>query len=112
MMPAAVARPRAPVSQPPANRIRPPNRAGYRHGSAVESGARAGTGPPPGASPSQVVPIVQTSFDELNGEISPDGQRFLMIKENSAGDPNATPASLIVVLNWFEELKAKLPHAK
>lgn len=167
-----------------------------------------GTGPPPGASPSQVVPLVQTSFDELNGEISPDGrylayqsnesarfevyvrqfpqvdggrwqistgggtrpawartgrelfylddadmlaavpvqtsgpafsagkparvldtryaapqirrtydvspdgQRFLMIKENSAGDPNATPASLIVVLNWFEELKAKLPHAK
>ena len=167
-----------------------------------------GTGPPPGASPSQGEPLVQTSFDELNGEISPDGrylayqsnesarfevyvrpfphvdggrwqistgggtrpawartgrelfylddadmlaavpvqtsrpafsagkparvldtryaapqirrtydvspdgQRFLMIKENSAGDPNATPASLIVILNWFEDLKAKLPHAK
>ncbi|HVQ13952.1 MAG TPA: protein kinase, partial [Vicinamibacterales bacterium] len=40
-------------------------------------------------------------------DVSPDGQRFLMIKESAIRDPNATPASMIVVLNWFEELKAK-----
>ncbi len=40
-------------------------------------------------------------------DVSADGQRFLMIKESATSDPNATPASMIVVLNWFEELKAK-----
>jgi len=40
-------------------------------------------------------------------DVSADGQRFLMIKESATGDPNATPASMVVVLNWFEELKAK-----
>ncbi len=40
-------------------------------------------------------------------DVSADGQRFLMIKESAIHDPNATPASMIVVLNWFEELKAK-----
>jgi serine/threonine-protein kinase len=38
-----------------------------------------------------------------------DGQRFLMIKSISEGDPNATPASMVVVLNWFEELKQRVP---
>ena len=39
-------------------------------------------------------------------DVSPDGQRFLMIKDSASTDPNATPVSMIVVLNWFEELKA------
>lgn len=40
-------------------------------------------------------------------DVSPDGQRFLMIKDNATAGPasNATPASMVVVLNWFEELK-------
>ncbi len=49
---------------------------------------------------------------DLRGyDISPDGQRFLMIKENAATDQTstATPASMVVVLNWFEELKARVP---
>jgi Tol biopolymer transport system component/tRNA A-37 threonylcarbamoyl transferase component Bud32 len=41
-------------------------------------------------------------------DVSPDGQRFLMIKENVAGEP--TRAVIVVVLNWFEELKAKLAN--
>jgi Tol biopolymer transport system component len=45
-------------------------------------------------------------------DVSPDGQRFLMIKDNAAGDPNATPASMVVVLNWSEELKARVPVTK
>jgi serine/threonine-protein kinase len=46
-------------------------------------------------------------------DVSPDGQRFLMIKENAgSGEGDAPPASLVVVQNWFEELKAKLPAGK
>jgi serine/threonine-protein kinase len=41
-------------------------------------------------------------------DVSPDGRRFLMVKA-AAGDPNATPASIVVVLNWFEELKQRVP---
>jgi serine/threonine-protein kinase len=37
-------------------------------------------------------------------DVSPDGQRFLMIKESGA-DGTATPASIIVVQHWVEELK-------
>ncbi len=37
-------------------------------------------------------------------DVSPDGSRFLMIR---TGDQSATP--LVVVLNWFEELKRLAP---
>jgi eukaryotic-like serine/threonine-protein kinase len=52
--------------------------------------------PPPGTSP--------------NYDVSPDGQRFLMIKRNEAGE--AAPAQINVVLNWFEELKRLAPTGK
>ena len=45
-------------------------------------------------------------------DISPDGQRFLMIKEDTASgadDPFAGLTRLIVVQNWFEELTARVP---
>ena len=44
-------------------------------------------------------------------DVSADGQRFLMIKDNTSAEQasNATPASMVVVLNWFEELKARVP---
>jgi tricorn protease-like protein len=38
-------------------------------------------------------------------DVSTDG-RFLMMKETGPTEPDAAPASMIVVLNWFEELKA------
>ena len=41
-------------------------------------------------------------------DVSPDGNRFLMIKELAAGERGAPRASMIVVQNWFEELKATL----
>ena len=41
-------------------------------------------------------------------DISPDGQRFLMLKADTA-DPNTTPANMVVVLNWPEELNARVP---
>ncbi len=46
----------------------------------------------------------QTSETGVNYDISPDGQRFLMIKEGGAGQ-----AQIHVILNWFEELKRLVP---
>ena len=46
-------------------------------------------------------------------DVSRDGQRFLMIKNNAgSSDGNASPASMVVVQNWFEELKAKVAAGK
>jgi eukaryotic-like serine/threonine-protein kinase len=41
-------------------------------------------------------------------DMSPDGQRFLMIKEGGA-DGTAPPATIIVVQHWVEELKRLVP---
>ena len=41
-------------------------------------------------------------------DISPDGKRFLMIKQASPGG-ETEPTQLILVLNWFEELKRLVP---
>ena len=41
-------------------------------------------------------------------DVSPDGQRFLMIKAPGT-DASATPPALIVVQHWDEELKARVP---
>ncbi len=46
-----------------------------------------------------------TPFGPRYYDVSPDGERFLMLKD-SIPDPNATPAQLVVVEHWFEELKA------
>jgi Tol biopolymer transport system component len=43
-------------------------------------------------------------------DISPDGQRFLMIK--SSEQAQVAPTQINVVLNWFEELKQKVPTGK
>ena len=36
-------------------------------------------------------------------DVSPDGQRFLMLKP--VDSPTSAPTQINVVLNWFEELK-------
>jgi serine/threonine-protein kinase len=43
-------------------------------------------------------------------DISPDGQRFLMIKDPESPLPVTQSANMVVVLNWAEELKARLPN--
>jgi dipeptidyl aminopeptidase/acylaminoacyl peptidase len=45
-----------------------------------------------------------------NYDVSPDGQRFLMLKP--AEQAQAAPTQINVVLNWFEELKQKVPVGK
>jgi Tol biopolymer transport system component len=44
-----------------------------------------------------------------NYDVSPDGQRFLMLK---GGEQEAAVTQINVVLNWFEELKQKVPTGK
>jgi serine/threonine-protein kinase len=42
-----------------------------------------------------------------NYDVSPDGQRFLMLKASE--QEQAAPTQINVVLNWFEELKRRVP---
>jgi hypothetical protein len=42
--------------------------------------------------------------------VTPDGQRFLMLVPSA--DPATTLGQLVVVVNWFEELKRKAPAAR
>ena len=45
-------------------------------------------------------------------DISPDGQRFLMLQDGSlADDGNPLSLGMVVVQNWFEELKARTQPA-
>jgi len=48
-----------------------------------------------------------TVFTAPNYDVSPDGQRFLMLKRSESGQ--AAPTQINVVLNWFEELKRRVP---
>ena len=50
-----------------------------------------------------------TPFPPRSYDVSPDGQRFLMMKDSASGDSASTPASMVVVLNWHEELKQRVP---
>jgi serine/threonine-protein kinase len=42
---------------------------------------------------------------ESSYDVSPDGRRFLMMKKNSAETKTTATGTLVVVLNWMEELK-------
>ena len=41
-------------------------------------------------------------------DVAPDG-RFLMIQSEAATQPDAAPSSIVVVQNWFEELRQRVP---
>ncbi len=45
-------------------------------------------------------------------DISSDGQRFLMIKAGSQADGTAVERQLVIVLNWFSELQARVPTGR
>ena len=42
-------------------------------------------------------------------DVSPDGRRFLLIVEEELLEGEATPPSMIVVLNWHQELLERVP---
>ena len=51
-------------------------------------------------------------YSQPNGrpfDVSPDGKRFLMIKDAPVSARAAGRPTVTVVLNWFEELKARVP---
>jgi dipeptidyl aminopeptidase/acylaminoacyl peptidase len=50
----------------------------------------------------QPSPVVVANYD-----VSPDGQRFLMLKPSEQAQ--AAPTQINVVLNWFEELNRRVP---
>jgi Tol biopolymer transport system component len=52
-------------------------------------------------------PYLPTPATLPNYDVSPDGQRFLMIEP--AEKAQMAPTQINVVLNWFEELKQKVP---
>jgi serine/threonine-protein kinase len=49
----------------------------------------------------EVAPVPSANYD-----VSPDGQRFLMVKPS---EQEAATTQINVVLNWFEELKRRVP---
>jgi eukaryotic-like serine/threonine-protein kinase len=53
----------------------------------------------------QLAPVPVANYD-----VSPDGQRFLMLKPSEQAE--SAPTQINVVLNWFEELKQKVPTGK
>jgi WD40 repeat protein len=48
------------------------------------------------------------SGDFYSYDVTRDGLRFLMMKESNAGG-RGNPPSMVVVLNWFEELRSRVP---
>jgi hypothetical protein len=44
-----------------------------------------------------------------NYDVSPDGQRFLMVKPS---EQESVPTQIKIALNWFEELNQKVPTGK
>jgi hypothetical protein len=42
-------------------------------------------------------------------DIAPDGRRFVMLQSTALEEGAAEPQKLIVVLNWFEEVKRLVP---
>jgi Tol biopolymer transport system component len=48
-------------------------------------------------------------YNRTQYSVTPDGRRFLMIKNAAAKSKSALPQQINIVLNWFEELKERIP---
>jgi serine/threonine-protein kinase len=58
---------------------------------------------------------VNEVFDPSGGPsyaLTPDGHRFLMMKEQERPDGGSGPAQIVVILNWVEELKRLVPPTR
>ena len=57
--------------------------------------------------------LTPTEHTSLTWTHAPDGDRFLVIEEEASADSRADPLAgldrLEVVVNWFEELKERVP---
>jgi hypothetical protein len=54
---------------------------------------------------------VLASIPAANYDVSRDGQRFLMLKPSEQTSFSSL-TQIVVVQNWFEELKQKVPPGK
>jgi serine/threonine protein kinase len=64
----------------------------------------------PDSVPAHSRTLLRRCLEKDRNDVSPDGERFLMIKLGRDTDSkSATNPSVIVVLNWREELKARVP---
>jgi serine/threonine-protein kinase len=84
----------------------------YRSGSkimAVEVDTKSGFSP---GTPRMLFEgaYLPTPFVIPNYDVSPDGQRFLMLKPVET--QTSAPTQINVVLNWFEELKRRVPAGR
>jgi len=52
-------------------------------------------------------PYLPTAYTNPNYDVSTDGQRFLMLKPTEQAQ--SAPTQIVVVQNWFEELKRRVP---
>jgi serine/threonine-protein kinase len=82
----------------------------YREGSAMMAASVQATPTFFAGTPTK---LFEGSFSALGRtyDVSRDGQRFLMIKDSAAGSRMTASATMVVVLNWFEELKEKFAPA-
>jgi serine/threonine-protein kinase len=57
----------------------------------------------------QITDVTSFALDPHPWDISPDGKRFLMMKETAAPEESAGPRRINIVLNWSEELRQRAP---
>ena len=53
--------------------------------------------------------VVGPANSGRNYDVSTDGRRFLMVKEEALTNATSAPREIVVVQNWFEELKRRVP---
>jgi hypothetical protein len=70
----------------------------------AEAGADFSWGAPVTIVPSRSYFFFSVGLLGRTYDVSPDGQRFLMIKESGPGGDAARP-NIVIVKNWVEELK-------
>jgi serine/threonine-protein kinase len=79
----------------------------YRNGDSVMAVAVQTA---PTFNPGKTEILFQGQYASGGWDIHPDGKRFLMIKEVASTSPEAGgPRRINVVVNWFEELKQRVP---
>ena len=54
--------------------------------------------------------VFETTYsgDFYSYDVTPDGQRFLMLNQDEPGD-RSRPTNMVVALNWLEALKQRVP---
>ena len=55
------------------------------------------------------LPLNVFTTTSLNHDIAPDGSRFVTVLANTGDETSTRRNEIVVVQNWFEELKARVP---